>query len=72
MRQWETTVGLELWSWFILTVEFGEEHAHAEKECGDSRTWCGYYLVTTRDVLSFALATSDSCQTKSASVFVVG
>ena len=22
--------------------------------CGDSRTWSGYYLVTTRDVLSFA------------------
>ena len=21
--------------------------------CGDSRLWCGYYLVTTRDVLSF-------------------
>ena len=32
----------------------------------------GYYLVTTRDVLRFALATSDSFQTKSASVFVFG
>ena len=56
-----------------MTAEFGEEHAaHAEEECGDSRIRCGYYLVTTRDVLSFALAASDSFQTKSAIVFVFG
>ena len=39
--------------------------------CGDSRIWCEYYLVI-RDVLSYVLATSDSFQTKSASVFVFG
>ena len=33
---------------------------------------CVYYLVTTRDVVSCALATSHSFQTKSTSVFVSG
>ena len=40
--------------------------------CGDSRIWCGYHLVTTRDVLSIALVTSDSFPAKSTSVFVLG
>ena len=36
--------------------------------CGDSRTCCGYYLVTTGKVLSSAPATSDSFPAKSTSV----
>ena len=62
--------GLELIAQLDCRVRRRAHGAHAEEECGDSRIWRGYYLVTTRGVISFALVTSDSFPAKSTSVFV--
>ena len=64
--------GLELIAHLDCRVRRRAHGAHAEEECGDSRIWRGYYLVTTRGVSSFALVTSDSFPAKSTSVFVFG
>ena len=42
--------------------------AHAEEECGDTRAGECNCLVTTGDILTFALVTSDSFPAKSTSV----
>ena len=48
-------MGLELIAHLDCGVRRRARGAHAKEECGNSLFWCGYYLVTTRDVLSFVL-----------------